>query len=370
MIYLDSAATSLRKPVSVERAVLQAMRGMASPGRGGHEAALRAAETVYACREEAAALFHVSDPSRIVFTLNATHALNIALRSLVRPGMRVLISGHEHNAVTRPLHALGAEILVAGRRLFSPDTLLDEWESALGQAELAVCTQVSNVFGYILPIDRIAALCREKGVKLVVDASQAAGILPVEMDALGAAFIAMPGHKGLLGPQGTGLLLCGEEGEPLLYGGSGAESRLQTMPGDLPEHLEAGTQNVCGIAGLLAGLRYVRGQGTAHIFAHEQKLLSAARSQLGQSGAELFCGPEGTQSGVLSLRYPGLDCEELAARLAERGVCVRAGLHCAPLAHESAGTLDTGTLRLSFSPFLSEGELREGLGILLGAAES
>ncbi len=142
------------------------------------------------------------------------------------------------------------------------------------------------------------------------------------------------------------------------------------MPGDLPEHLEAGTQNVCGIAGLLAGLRYVRGQGTAHIFAHEQKLLSAARSQLGQSGAELFCGPEGTQSGVLSLRYPGLDCEELAARLAERGVCVRAGLHCAPLAHESAGTLDTGTLRLSFSPFLSEGELREGLGILLGAAES
>lgn len=306
MIYLDSAATSLRKPVSVERAVLQAMRGMASPGRGGHEAALRAAETVYACREEAAALFHVSDPSRIVFTLNATHALNIALRSLVRPGMRVLISGYEHNAVTRPLHALGAEILVAGRRLFSPDTLLDEWESALGQAELAVCTQVSNVFGYILPIDRIAALCREKGVKLVVDASQAAGILPVEMDALGAAFIAMPGHKGLLGPQGTGLLLCGEEGEPLLYGGSGAESRLQTMPGICPSIWRPARRMSAGSRGSSPDCATCAGRERP-IFSHTSRSCFPPRARSSDRAALSFSAARrGRRAGCCRCVIPGL----------------------------------------------------------------
>ena len=357
MIYLDSAATSLIKPASVGRAVLRAMRTMASPGRGGHAPAMLAAETVYACREAAALLFHVPDPSRVVFTLNATHALNIAIRSLVRPGARVLISGFEHNAVTRPLCALCAELRVAGRRLFDPADTLRAWREALPGAEAAVCTMVSNVFGYVLPIAEIAALCRAAGVKLIVDASQAAGVLPVDFESLGAAFVAMPGHKGLLGPQGTGLLLCGEDGVPLLLGGSGSESRLQTMPEALPEHLEAGTHNVAGIAGLLEGIRYVTETGSEEILARETLLLRRAVGCLTGGGLELFTGPEGTQCGVLSLRCPRMDCEELAAGLARRGICVRAGLHCAPTAHESAGTLETGTLRLSFSPFLTEGEL-------------
>ncbi len=364
MIYLDSAATSLIKPASVGRAVLRAMRTLASPGRGGHAPAMLAAETVYACREAAALLFHVPDPSRVVFTLNATHALNIAIQSLVRPGARVLISGFEHNAVTRPLCALGAELRVAGRRLFDPADTLRAWREALPGAEAAVCTMVSNVFGYVLPIAEIAALCRAAGVKLIVDASQAAGVLPVDFESLGAAFVAMPGHKGLLGPQGTGLLLCGEDGVPLLQGGSGSESRLQTMPEALPEHLEAGTHNVAGIAGLLEGIRYVTETGSEEILARETLLLRRAVGCLTGGGLELFTGPEGTQCGVLSLRCPRMDCEELAAGLARRGICVRAGLHCAPTAHESAGTLETGTLRLSFSPFLTEGELLAACSVL------
>ena len=362
MIYLDNAATSLPKPLAVERAVLEAMRGMASVGRGSHYPAMRAAETVLDCREAAAELFRVPDPERVVFTMNATHALNIAIRSLVHPGDRVVISGFEHNAVTRPLHALEAEITVAGRSLFDREAVLRDFRAALPGAGAAVCTQVSNVFGFALPIGEISELCKQYQVPLIVDASQGAGALTVDLAGWGAAFVAMPGHKGLFGPQGTGLLLCGQEGEPLLYGGSGSNSRLQTMPPDLPDRLEAGTHNVCGIAGLLAGIRFVQEKGIDAILRHERDCLRFFVQELKGSGLELFTGAD--QTGVLSLRCPMMDGESLAQRLGERGVCVRSGLHCAPLAHESAGTLKTGTVRFSFSPFVEERQLRETAGIL------
>lgn len=358
MIYLDNAATTLIKPVSVGREMLRAMQRCASPGRGGHRAAMRAAETVYLCRETAAALFHVPEPERVVFTMNATHALNIAIRSLASQGTRVLISGYEHNAVTRPLHQLEAEIMIAESPLFDQAECLRTFAEKIDGAELVVCTMVSNVFGFILPIGEIAALCREKRVPLIVDASQAAGVLEVDFTALGAAFIAMPGHKGLLGPQGTGLLLCGERGEPLISGGSGSDSLLQTMPDYLPDRLEAGTHNVPGIAGLDAGMAYVRERGVRAIFETEHTLLCRAVEWLSDcAGVELFAGPAGTQSGVLSLRMAGMDADEASQRLTEQGICLRSGLHCAPLAHKSAGTLDTGTLRMSFSPFVRREEV-------------
>lgn len=203
MIYLDSAATSLLKPPSVVRATAMAMRTMASPGRGGHSAAMRAADTVFACREAAARLFHVPEPERVVFTMNATHALNIAIHSLVSPGDPVVISGYEHNSVTRPLHALGAQVRVAESPLFEPEAAVSAFRRALPGAKAAVCTMVSNVFGYLLPVREIAELCAAAGVPLIVDASQAAGCIAFDAAALGAAFVAMPGHKGLLGPQGT-----------------------------------------------------------------------------------------------------------------------------------------------------------------------
>ena len=358
MIYLDNAATTLIKPAAVGRAMLHAMNTCASPGRGGHRPAMGAAEIVYKCRERAASLFHVRDPEQVVFTMNATHALNIAIRSLAAQGMRVLVSGYEHNAVTRPLTAIGADIREAESPLFDPAACIRAFRERIDEADLVVCTMVSNVFGFILPIREIAALCREKNVPLIVDASQAAGILEVIVEDLGAAFVAMPGHKGLFGPQGTGLLLCSESGKPLICGGSGSDSIRQMMPEFLPDRLEAGTHNVPGIAGLLAGLEYVSEVGLASIREHEQKLLRQTVETLSEvEEIELFNGTEGTQTGVLSVRIRGVDCEEAARQLAGRGICVRSGLHCAPFAHRSAGTLETGTIRLSFSPFVYEEEL-------------
>ena len=226
MIYLDSAATTFQKPLSVSYAMQRAMRTMSSPGRGGYAAARAAEETAFRCRSLAAELFGVPSPEQVVFTSNATHALNIAIRSLVPEGGRVAVSGYEHNAVTRPLHALGARIKVAASPLFDRAALLRAFENSISpELDAVVCTHVSNVFGFVLPIEEIAALCRAEGVPLIVDASQSAGILPFELDTLGAAFIAMPGHKGLYGPQGTGLLLCAHDAAPLLYGGTGSASR-------------------------------------------------------------------------------------------------------------------------------------------------
>ena len=252
MIYLDYGATSFRKPPQVRRAVLDAMDRCANPGRGGYGAAMAASKVVLDCRDIAAALFDCQ-PEQVIFTSNCTHGLNMAIRTLVKPGSRVVISGFEHNAVTRPLHGLGVKITVAGRKLFDWENTLSEFEAALDRGcDAAVFTHVSNVFGYILPVEQMAALCRKRGVPFAVDAAQSAGCLPVSLEKWGADFIAMPGHKGLLGPQGTGLLLCKRLPEPLLMGGTGSESRAQQMPDFLPDRAEAGTLNVPGIAGLEA----------------------------------------------------------------------------------------------------------------------
>lgn len=358
MIYFDSAATTLQKPPQVALAVQDAMRRCASVGRGGHKAAMAAAETVYSCRELAAELLG-AEAEQVIFTMNATHGLNIAVNTLVPMGGRVVVSGFEHNAVTRPLHARNARLTIAGRRLFSPEDTLAAFEEALAEKpDAAICTQVSNVFGYILPMAHIAALCRSCGVPLIIDASQAAGTLPVSLKETGARFIAMPGHKGLYGPQGTGLLLCADGAEPILYGGTGSNSAEQEMPDFLSDRLEAGTHNVCGIAGLAAGLRFVRAQTPQRILRHEQKLLRLLAAELRSlPRLHLFTGKE--QAGVLSFTVEGMDCEEAAALLAAQHAAVRAGLHCAPTAHESAGTLESGTVRVSFSAFNTEREVRE-----------
>jgi len=345
MIYLDNGATSFHKPAAVYRGVMDAMRSCASPGRGGHRAAMAADRRIYGCREQAAELFDC-EPQQVVLTTSCTHGLNIAIRTLVKPGGRVVITGFEHNAVTRPLHALKARMIVAGKKLFDWDDTLAEFEEALRQGvDAAVFTHVSNVFGYILPVEKMAMLCRQYGIPFVIDAAQSAGTLPLSLKNLGADFIAMPGHKGLLGPQGTGLLLCSGEGQPLLQGGTGSESALQEMPSFLPDRLEPGTLNVPGFAGLREGLRYLNRVGPASIHAREHQQMERCAAGLKQLGMRVFSGPH--QAATVSF-LPGMDCEEAAAFLAEQGIAVRAGLHCAPYAHESAGTLRTGTVRVSF----------------------
>ena len=279
----------------------------------------------------------------------------MAIRTLVKPGGRVLISGFEHNAVTRTLHGLGAEVLVAGRRLFDWQDTLTQWEDGLRSGvEAAVFTHVSNVFGYILPVAQMAALCRSYGVPFVVDAAQSAGMLTVDQGELGADFIAMPGHKGLLGPQGTGILLCNRLPAPLLYGGTGSHSRQQEMPDFLPDLAEAGTLNVPGIAGLTEGIRYVNRVGVRRIFAREREATVSCAAGLKMLGMQVFTGEY--QSGTLSF-VSQMDCEQVAQGLAEAGIAVRAGLHCAPLAHESAGTLERGTVRVSFGHDASAGQV-------------
>ena len=356
MIYFDSAATSFQKPASVAAAMWEALASMSSPGRGGYPAAARAADTAFQCRSELAELFGLKNPEQVVFTLNATHALNIAIKSLVPPGGKAVISGYEHNAVTRPLDALRAEVSVAEAPLFEPEAVLAAFERLIDpNTDAVICSHVSNVFGFVQPVEDIAQLCRDRGVPFVIDASQSAGVLPLDMEALGAAFIAMPGHKGLYGPQGTGVLLCGEDvpSRPLLEGGTGSQSIQQQMPDFLPDRLEPGTLNMPGIAGLLAGIHYIRRGGPSKILDHEKHLTRLAVRGLEMlPGLRLYASPGlQNQTGVLSFLVDGMDVEAVGSALAERGIAVRAGLHCAPYAHRTAGTLDTGTVRLSFSDF-------------------
>lgn len=365
MIYLDNGATSLHKPPSVKKAMLWAMENCANPGRGGYPTAMAAAETVYRCRETAAELFDCM-PEQVVLTPGCTFGLNMAIRTLINPGDRVVITGFEHNAVTRPLHILGAKVRVAGRKLFCWDEMLENWEKQLNNgADAAVFTHVSNVFGYILPVGEMADMCRKRGVPFIIDAAQSAGVLPVSLRKLGADFIAMPGHKGLLGPQGTGILLCGRLPKPLTAGGTGSESENQSMPDFLPDIGEAGTPNVPGIAGLGAAMEFICGDGTNRIFRREHEAMACCAEGLRKMGVRVFSGEH--QAATVSF-LPAGDCEETARALAERGIALRAGLHCAPLAHESAGTLKTGTVRVSFGRDASFAQVERFLEELQGVS--
>ena len=367
MIYFDSAATTLQKPREVAAAVASAITTMTTPGRGEYPASRLAADKMLEMRTVAAELFDVSSPECVVLTMNATHALNLAIKSLVMPGDTVVISGYEHNAVTRTLHAIGdVKIRVVNGELFNADQMAEGFEKAVdGDVKAVICTHTSNVFGYVLPMDDIAQICKRRGVPLIVDASQSAGILPVRAGAWGAAYVAMPGHKGLYGPQGTGLLLCseGRMPVPLLQGGTGSLSRLQEMPDFLPDRMEAGTQNVHGAAGLLAGMRFVSGFVPGRIARYEGHLMAMLAQGLHEKGGYRVFHSGGDQS-VLSVVPRDIAPEELSERLASQGVATRAGLHCAPLAHMTVGTEKTGTIRFSASVFNTESEVERVLRMM------
>ena len=355
MIFLDNAATSYHKPPAVYRAMRSAMQHCASVGRGGYAAAEAAADRVHACREAIAALYRMEDPGRVIFTYNATVGLNVAIKGLLRRGHAV-ISGCEHNAVVRPLASLesrGISYTAARAPLFDPEAQLRAIREALRpDTELVVCCHVSNVFGAVAPVEAVDALCREAGLPLVIDASQSAGVLPLDAAALTATeFICMPGHKGLYGPQGTGVMLhLGDRPcDTLLEGGTGSDSASRAQPAFDPDRFESGTHNVAGIAGLREGVRFVSQLTPARILAHERELTEHLGRGLQKLPVlELFQSPDpALQTGVLSFRCRDLECETLAEALASAGIAVRAGLHCAPLAHVTAGTFPGGTVRVS-----------------------
>jgi cysteine desulfurase family protein len=355
-IYLDNAATSYPKPETVYQAVLHAMREVgASPGRAGHRRSLEATRIMFQAREAAATLFNVPDASRIIFTHSATEALNLALRGTLRPGDHVVTSSMEHNSLSRPLHLLqkqGVEqtIVQAG-----PDGAIDPDDvrrAVTPRTRMIAIGHVSNVSGTIQPIEAVSAIAREAGALFLLDAAQSAGSLPIDVVSTPIDLLAAPGHKGLYGPQGTGLLYVAEHVAltPLLAGGTGTNSTSEDQPDTVPEGFESGTHNLPGIAGLLAGMEFVMEQGVAAIGAHERSLVSYAVELLqGIPQVTLHCPSDPAIRGsVLSFTIAGKDPTEVAFELDQYfDIAVRAGLHCAPRAHRTLGTFPGGTVRMS-----------------------
>lgn len=355
-IYLDNAATSFPKPEQVYTAVMQTMRQVGtSPGRGGYSRSLDASRLVLEAREVTARLFHVADSSRIVFTANATAALNLAILGSLQAGDHVVTTSMEHNSLLRPLFMCekrGVELTVVqadGQGLVDPEAIRQVLRRTTRMIAVA---HVSNVTGGIQDVAQIAAIARDAGALMLLDAAQSAGSLMIDMQALGIDLLAAPGHKGLLGPQGTGLLAIapGVSLRPVMAGGTGSSSDQDSQPDGLPEGFEVGTQNLPGIVGLGAGISFVQETGCTLIGQHEYGLAEYARKRLKDvPGCRLF-GPEDPQrrSGVVSLSVHGWDPATLAFLLdREYGIAVRAGLHCAPWAHRTIGSYPIGTLRLS-----------------------
>lgn len=355
-VYLDNAATSFPKPEQVYQAVMHAMREVgASPGRGGHRRSLEAGRIMFMAREAVAALFAIPDSSRIIFTQSATGALNLALHGTLIAGDHVITTSMEHNSLLRPLHALrreGVDVSVVQAGL---DGIVDPEQirrALQPNTRMIAVGHVSNVCGSIQPIAEIATICQAAGALFLVDAAQSAGYIDIDVVANGIDLLAAPGHKGLLGPPGTGLLYVAPQValRPIIEGGTGTSSTSEEQPLTMPDGFEAGTHNLLGIAGLKAGIDFIRERGIDTIFRHEQELVNEAERLLNRIPGVTIYGPgnPGLRASVLSFNVAGIDASLLAAEL-DHGfdIAVRAGLHCAPQAHRTIGTLPAGTLRLS-----------------------
>lgn len=357
MIYLDNAATSYPKPPDVATAIAGFLAGKAgNPGRSGHRLALAAHGVVADTRRLLAVLLGAGDPARLVFTLNATDALNLALHGLLRPGDRVVTTSMEHNAVARPLAALAESGVRVDRVRCARDGSLDpadlERELRLAPTRLVAMTHASNVCGTVLPVVEAADLAHRHGALILVDAAQTAGVLPIDVTAQGIDLLAVPGHKGLLGPTGTGALYVapGVELRPIRQGGTGSRSEQLRQPDELPDRLEAGTLNTVGIAGLGAAVRSLGEDGLARVRAHEQALTARLLAGLAEIPGVRVYGPgdAARQVAVVSVTVDGWDPLDLGAALdTSFGIAVRSGLHCAPLAHRTLGTYPQGTVRLA-----------------------
>lgn len=356
-LYLDNAATSFPKPEEVYLAVNETLRAGGSPGRGAHRQSLAAGRLLFETRELLGQLFNTGHSDGFVFTANATMALNQALFGILRPGDRVVTTSVEHNSVVRPLRALrelGVEVIKVAadphRGLVAASELKQACSS--GSTRLLAVNHCSNVIGTIQPIEELGHWCREQGILFLVDASQSAGVIPIDIRAMAIDLLAAPGHKGLLGPQGTGFLFIGQgiELKPLLYGGTGTESSSDLQPAGLPERLESGTHNLPGLAGLHAALNWLQQIGVDRIRRHEQILLSQLLDGLQQiDGVTLYGTTElERKSALVSFNLAGYDPAELGFMLDHQyRIAVRVGLHCAPDAHRTIGTFPMGTVRVS-----------------------
>ena len=366
--YLDNASTSWPKPEGVYQAIDTFMREIgATPGRGGYKQEEESAHIADKARVAIAKLLHAPDPDGIAFTLNATQAINMALKGLLRPGDHVITSSIEHNAMWRPLKALEQQgVSITAVPCAEDGTLAPKDVEAAIQpsTQLIAMLHASNVLGTVLPIGEIGAIARKHDIHFLVDAAQTAGAYPIDMAAMNIGLLAFSGHKGLYGPHGTGGLVVspGIRLKTLIEGGSGVESSPESMPEALPRRLEAGTQNAAGIAGLLEGVRFVKKQGVEKIRLHEMELIAMLMDGLREIPGLAILGPSdlSLRTSVISLTIDGYVPEQLAAVLDQAfGIATRPGLHCAPQAHRIAGTLETGALRISPGYFTTEGQIHE-----------
>ena len=360
MIYFDNAATSWPKPPAVCRAISTHLTSPAgNPGRSGHRVSVAAARQVAHTREVLCQLLQVPDPSRIIFTLNATHALNVALHGLLRPGDRVITTSVEHNSVMRPLRhleSLGVVVTTVPCDPHGLPEIHDVQRAILPGTRLLVTTHASNVTGAVLPVGEMAGLARERGIVVLVDASQSVGSVPIDLRTLGADAVAFSGHKGLLGPTGTGVLWLrdGLDVAPLVRGGTGSDSAREQQPGFLPDALESGTPNLMGIVGLGAGVRFLQDIGIETVMEHERALVARFIDGVSRIPGIVVYGPQAVsrRCGVVSFNLTGASPSEVELILDRSfGIMARSGLHCAPSAHRTLGTFPTGTVRFSFGWF-------------------
>lgn len=364
-IYLDNAATSYPKPEPVYQATdLFFRKAAANPGRSGHAMAVEAEGTVKRSRHRLAELLGIPRPERLVWTQNATQAVNQALKGLLKPGDRVVTTQLEHNAVARPLKSLEAQG-VEGVRVPAPGGRFDLplfLEAISPETRLVVMLHASNVTGELLPVEAVAAHCRARGVRLLVDAAQTAGTQPLDVAAMGIDLLAVPGHKSLLGPPGTGALYIAEGVElaPLWEGGTGSQSELDEQPDALPDRFESGTLNTVGIAGLGAGVQWIRETGAETIRKREAALVEQLLAGLAAIPEVTLFGPGlgSHRAPVVSFTLAGWEPTDAAIVLDQSfEIQCRPGLHCAPWAHRSLGTYPSGTIRLSPGYFNTEDEI-------------
>lgn len=367
LIYLDNAATSWPKPPAVLEAMERFMlESAANPGRGGHAMAVRASRTLFETRKRLARLLRIGNPNDIAFTSNTTHALNLAIQGLLKPGDHVIATSIEHNSVRRPLEALkrklGVEVTYVDTDVRGVLDLSNVEAAMKPNTKLIAATHSSNLLGSITPIASVAEIAKRKGAKLLVDAAQSAGILPIDVGSMGIDLLAFPGHKGLLGPQGTGGLYIHPDIdlEPLMHGGTGSKSEAPEQPTVRPDRYEAGTPNTVGIAGLAEGVAFIQKETVQAIHEREKHLTFMLMEGLLAIPGVTILGPElgEERTAIVAFLLEGVDPSEMAFLLDQQfGIAVRAGFHCTPLGHETAGSYETGAVRASPGYFTTESEI-------------
>ena len=377
MIYLDNAATTMHKPKEVIDAVVVAMSSMGNAGRGVNEASLSASRLIYDTREKLCRLFGAEDPRQIVFTANSTESLNIAIKGILNPGDHVIATMLEHNSVLRPLYEMekkGVRLTIVKS---NPEGTLDlaDIENAIApDTKMIVCTNGSNLTGNYIDPEPIGTLAREKGIVFVVDASQTAGVFPIDVQKMKIDVLCFTGHKGMLGPQGTGGMYVrkGLSVRPLLSGGSGVQTYSKTHPTEMPTALEAGTLNGHGIAGLHAAVEYLEKTGVDTIRAREQDLMWRFYEGVKEIPGVKVYGDFSTKNrcAIVTLNIGDYDSSEVSDELlTEYGISTRSGGHCAPLMHEALGTVEQGAVRFSFSHYNTEEEVDTAIRAIRELAE-